>query len=237
MQKHTYFISDIHLMPEAVKTTQWFIDFIRGPARSAEALYILGDFFEVWVGDDNNTAFNQQIKTELLAATQAGLPIYLMWGNRDFLIEHTFCQQTGVKLIPDPTTISLYGKTYLLMHGDSLCTDDIKHQRFRRASYNSLYRFLFLHLPLSTRLAIGKKIRQKSQRHHDQYGNLIADVNQQALAHCLESSDVDCIIHGHTHRPTIEAHRIVLGSWHNNPSILQLSENKQIIHQKTPNVL
>jgi UDP-2,3-diacylglucosamine hydrolase len=223
MDAHTLFISDLHLQPEHPHITDAFIELMRTRAPMADALYILGDFFEVWVGDDDRSAFNEQIKTELYHATQAGLPVYFMWGNRDFLIGKQFAADTGVVLINDPTPISLYGKKYLLMHGDSLCTDDTKHQAFRKKTRNTLYRQLFLSQPLSWRRSIARKVRKKSMVRNLTLTPDIMDITHSALDDISKNYEIDCVIHGHTHRPMISGSRIVLGAWHKNASILSIN--------------
>ena len=223
---HTYFISDLHLQPETPSVTMAFMAFIRGKAREADALYILGDFFEVWIGDDDDHPFNEQIKTELLRATQSGLTIYIMWGNRDFLIGQQFEQETGVIRINDPTMIECYKKKYLLMHGDSLCIDDHKHQAFRKKTRNPFYRYVFLALPLWLRRRIAYKIRKKSSARNARLPNAIMDSNPQEIDRVLSASGADILIHGHTHRPETTDKKIVLGDWHSGPAVFTISLKK-----------
>ena len=230
---HTLFISDLHLEQSQLQTTTAFLDFLHNLSPHANALYILGDFFEVWVGDDNHSKFNQLIIHALKKLTNSGLPIYFMHGNRDFLIGRKFAKQTGVTLLEDPTIIQLYGKKILLMHGDSLCTLDEKAQKFRKFRSNKLYRKLFLIIPLKFREIIAQKIRGKSKQHQQKIDNEILDVTPSEIIRVMTEHDVQLLIHGHTHRPNIHdviidgkpAKRIVLGSWHHEGSVLAYKEN------------
>lgn len=221
-----YFISDLHLQPELPQLTQAFIDFVRNIACDADELYILGDFFEVWIGDDDRSAFNEQIKTELYRLSQNGVRIYFMVGNRDFLIGETFCQQANLTLITEPHLIEHNGKRIALMHGDSLCTDDIAHQRFRRITQNAVLRKLFLRLPLSVRKNIATHFRKRSQSRQKTLPTAIMDINQTSFKNAINNLQVNQIIHGHTHRKTITQQRIVLAAWHDNPEYYILGEQE-----------
>lgn len=218
---HTLFISDLHLQPERPDITENFFTFLKTQAIQADALYILGDLFEAWVGSDDCAEFNQSICQAILNLTQAGIPVYFMRGNRDFLIARDFIKATGCQILPDPSKMALYGVTILLTHGDMLCTQDPKHQRFRKFSQNPKYNFLFLKLPLFLRRWIARSLRQASRKHTSQLSYSAMDVSASAVEELLVSHHVRQLIHGHTHRPAIHAlsidhqpaQRIVLGDW------------------------
>jgi len=229
----TFFISDLHLQAETVQTTDLFLQFLASRAREAEALYILGDLFEVWVGDDDLSAYHLKIIEALRQATDSGLPIYLMRGNRDFLIGKKFARKTGIQLLNDPTVIDLYGVRTLLMLGDSLCTLDIQHQKTRRFTLNPICQWLALRLPLSWRRRAGVWLRTKSRRHHQHTDNRIMDVNPVTVTEMMRTHQVSQLIHGHTHRPAIHSlplgKRIVLGAWHQSGSVLQCDAQKNCV--------
>ncbi len=242
MNSQTFFISDLHLHQSRPSVTENFFHFLETEAASAEALYILGDFFEVWAGDDDPNPHHQKVMQALAHFSKTHhIPVYFMRGNRDFLIDKRFAKATGCILIPDPTTIELYGKRIVLMHGDSLCTGDRAHQRFRKFSQNPFIRKLFLILfPFSWRLKIATGIRQKSQRagamrenvHINKQTNPF-DVNQEAVKKVLLQSDSNCLIHGHTHKPgiheftldNVKKKRIVLGEWGVSGNVLVFSKD------------
>jgi len=235
MNKHTLFIADLHLEPEEPARTELFVRFIKEQASQAEALYILGDFFEVWIGDDYETTFNQRIKSALKVLSSQGTQLFFMPGNRDFLIGDRFARQTGCQLLPDPSLITLYGKTLLLTHGDSLCTQDKQHMRLRKLTQKSSLKKLFLLLPIKLREIIARKIRQASQHHTQQTPAQIMDVDPEAVSKMLSKQKVIALIHGHTHKPNIhpsnskqKAKRIVLGAWHNEGNVLVYSENHDV---------
>ncbi|MDF3054822.1 MAG: lpxH [Gammaproteobacteria bacterium] len=234
--RHTLFISDIHLENKREDITQCFLGFLKTQAPKADALYILGDLFEAWIGDDNNTPFHQTIMQAIQALSMT-MPVYVMRGNRDFLIGQEFAKQTGCTLLADPSLIILYGKQLLLSHGDMLCTDDVKHQKFRTLSQNSTYNRYFLCLPLAIRKWIARIIRGKSQQHIQRSDYAIMDVNQDAVVDLMEGKGVDLLIHGHTHRPYIHevklvgciGRRIVLGDWHEGWNFLMYGEDGKIV--------
>lgn len=246
----TLFISDLHLHPSRLSVTENFIRFLETDARKAKALYILGDFFEVWAGDDDPNPHHKRVIQALAEFSKTHIPLYFMRGNRDFLIDKAFEKASGCILIKDPTVIELYSQRILLMHGDSLCTEDRSHQRFRTFSQNSLIRKLFLILfPFSLRLKIASGIRKKSQlagAMREQISLLAEraaldrpknpyDVNQNAVERALLKHSADYLIHGHTHKAGIhefsllgkatKAKRIVLGEWGVLGSVLVYSPN------------
>ncbi len=228
MKSHTLFISDLHLCPQETHITHAFLDFLENTAPAADALYILGDFFESYVGDDNRTDFINSIIEALAKLTKTGLPVFLMHGNRDFLIGKQFAAASGVTLIPDPTIITLYNQKLLLMHGDSLCTEDKKHQRFRKITGYKLVQKLFLLLPLSFRLKFAHDLREHSMQ-ENRYKNVeIMDVSQKEVDRVIKKYHADKLIHGHTHRPMISEKRIVLGSWETQGNYLAIDKQGTI---------
>lgn len=224
MLKQTLFISDLHLEPSRPEITALFINFLEQQATQAEALYILGDFFEAWIGDDDQSTLNQTVKAALKILTQNNIPVYFMHGNRDFLIGKQFAQETGCRLLPDPTKIDLYGIPTLLMHGDLLCTQDQSYLKFRTKVHKRWAQKIFLTLPLTIRKKIATKIRQGSEQHISITNEKIMDVTPAEVDRIMAQYQVKQLIHGHTHRPNIhhlqQGHRIVLGAWHNSGSIL-----------------
>ncbi|EKD92226.1 MAG: hypothetical protein ACD_29C00107G0002 [uncultured bacterium] len=230
-QHTTLFISDLHLDPHEPNAIQNFFYFLKHIANQSSALYILGDFFEVYIGDDDDqSAWLTSIKTALKNVIQLGIPVYFMRGNRDFLIQKRFAKETGVILIPDPYLIRLNGEAILLTHGDSLCTLDVKHQRFRKIVGNKIVQRLFLLLPLSTRKNIAKKLRKKSTFSNVYKSQTIMDVVESAVFRQLKQYSANKIIHGHTHRPCIYSNRIVLGAWHEKGNYLALSHDAVALH-------
>src|SRR5690554_3813359 len=183
------FISDLHLEAERPDITRAFLRFLDEQASQADALYILGDFFEVWLGDDNPDPLADQISAALLSLSQSGVPVFVMHGNRDFLIGRDFCRRSGCTLLPDPTLIDLRGERVLLMHGDSLCIDDIGYMRMRRWLRNPLSLFILRHLPLTTRHRIGRKLRNESQTRTRYKALEITDVNQDEVLRAARAGD------------------------------------------------
>ncbi len=218
----TLFISDLHLDPARPDVAQAFFRFMEDEAPQAEALYILGDFFEAWIGDDLQHPFVDSVKQSLRTLTDKKIPVYLMHGNRDFLIGDQFCKETGCKLIEDPTLIELYGQKVLLMHGDTLCTQDIDYLAFRSMVRNPAWQKDFLSKSLQERLAIAEGIRAASKEKTSELQYEIMDVTQSEVEKVMTKQNVQLMIHGHTHRPAIHqldvngktAERVVLGDWH-----------------------
>ena len=215
----TLFISDLHLDESRPNVTRALLQFLRQQAANADALYILGDFFEVWVGDDNHTPLIQQIVESLATLTCQGTAVYLMHGNRDFLLGPQFCQQTGCQLIADPCVVNLYGHSILLMHGDSLCTQDSEYLKFRAQVRDPQWQQALLAKPLPERIAIGRQLREASEQANSNKAEEIMDVTPAEVLKSMRYHHVDLLIHGHTHRPAIhtmdQVHtRIVLGDWH-----------------------
>lgn len=220
---HTLFISDLHLSEDEPHITQLFLDFIRNTAPQAEALYILGDFFEYWAGDDDrNTPFHQQIITAINKLSQQGTPVYLMHGNRDFLMDQQLADDCNATLLPDPSIINLYGTPTLLTHGDAMCTDDKQYQAFRLQVRDSIWRNNFLNQPLTQRKATIEQLRKMSETQKQTKAMDIMDVNLDAVAELFRSHQYPRMIHGHTHRQKQHQHEVdgkvcerwVLGDWH-----------------------
>jgi UDP-2,3-diacylglucosamine hydrolase len=196
------FISDLHLTAERPEANEKFFRFMEGIARGAAALYVLGDLFEVWIGDDDLAeSFNSLIVGFFAALVKSGTPVYLMHGNRDFLLGRRFCRATGASLLKDPAVLDIEGAPTLLMHGDTLCTDDVDYQRWRRKARNPLFQAIFLAKPLDRRRKIGVEARQKSKAVVAGKTAEIMDVNAGAVREAFREHRVSRMIHGHTHRP------------------------------------
>lgn len=223
---YTLFISDLHLQSGEPEKTDLFVKLLNGKALQADALYILGDFFEVWVGDDDDSAFNENIKAALKKFTNTQIPIYFMHGNRDFLIGKKFAQDTGCTLINDPTKIDLYGSPTLLTHGDMLCTKDKGYMRYRKLVRNPKYQKLFLLLPLKLRKKIARYLRIKSTKIKESKPNELKNIDNRILINLMQQYQVKQIIHGHIHKQGIydKGTRISLGSWNEKSSILTYPE-------------
>lgn len=223
----TLFISDLHLDPSRPAVTRAFLDLLSAEALTADALYILGDFFEVWIGDDDDAELNQTIIAALKTLTSNNTPVYIMHGNRDFLMGGQFCQQTGCQLIPDPTVINLYGRNVLLMHGDTLCTDDTRYMEFRQQCRSKAWQNELLSHSIEQRRKLAKQMRADSKAANSNKAEDIMDVNQDEVQRMFTQHGVDLMIHGHTHRPAIHqqkdnnAKRVVLGDWHNTGWIIR----------------
>lgn len=224
----TLFISDLHLSAERTDITDCFLTFMREETQGIDALYVLGDFFEMWVGDDDHSPFHQQIKTAFKQLTDAGIPCYFIHGNRDFLIGKRFSRETGVTLLPEHSVIDLYGEPTLILHGDTLCTLDEKYQAYRKKVHNPWIQWLFLRLPLALRRRIGNQLRQGSSKANQEKQQTIMDVTPEEVVKVMAEHQVHTMIHGHTHRPAIHqltvegqpARRIVLGDWYDHGSVL-----------------
>lgn len=226
----TLFISDLHLCASRPHITDAFLQFLATSAKSAEALYILGDLFEYWAGDDDiGDAFNQQIIQGFKALATSGVAIYLMHGNRDFLITEEFCSAAHIQLLNDPSLIDLYGTRTLISHGDALCTDDVSYQQFRTQVRNKQWQAQFLSQPLQARKDQIEAIRLRSEQEKSNKSADIMDVNADAVRQLLKQHHYpSLLIHGHTHRPNqhhlvVDGHastRWVLGDWYEQGSYL-----------------
>jgi UDP-2,3-diacylglucosamine hydrolase len=228
----TLFISDLHLDAMHPEITAQFLSFLENEAAHAEALYILGDLFEAWIGDDDPDPDKRRIIAALRQTTSKGVRCYVMHGNRDFLLGTRFARETGAQLIDDGTVVNLYGRRVLLLHGDTLCIDDPSYQRLRRIVRNPFVQFVMRRLSLRQRQRLAARMREGSKAHiqaMDRAAPQIMDVNQGEVVATLKRYGVECMIHGHTHRPAIHqltvdakpATRIVLGDWYEQGSVLR----------------
>jgi UDP-2,3-diacylglucosamine hydrolase len=225
----TLFISDLHIDASRPAITEQFLSFLRTEATSAEALYILGDLFESWVGDDAADAAQSAAGAGLRELTAGGVPCFVMHGNRDFLLGQQFCAMTGALLLPDPLIVTLYGEPVLVMHGDALCTDDRAYQRLRATVRDADWQRQFLALSVAQRRALAGAARVGSQAHTATLEYAIADVNAASVAAALRAAGTATLLHGHTHRPGIHplqvdgraCTRIVLGDWYTQGSLLR----------------
>jgi UDP-2,3-diacylglucosamine hydrolase len=226
---HTLFVSDLHLDPERPAVTGLFLDFLARQAGQADAIYILGDLFEAWIGDDDTSPLNQAVCAGLKDCADTGSPVYVMHGNRDFLLGRLFASQAGCTLLEDPTVIDLYGTPTLLMHGDLLCTDDTEYMKFRDTVRDTAWQSTLLAKPLEERRAMAREMRQASREQNSGKPDAILDVNAQAVIDAMARHGVRRLIHGHTHRPGIHelaidgepAQRIVMGDWYEQGSLLE----------------
>lgn len=231
----TLFISDLHLDAERPHITALFGRFLDAEARGADALYILGDLFEAWIGDDDPSDTASFVADRLRVVTDAGTPVWFMHGNRDFLVGQDFADQAGMTILPDPSVIQLYGDPVLLMHGDTLCTDDVAYQQFRAQTRNPAWQEQFLSQPLAVRIDFARQAREASKAHQSGLASegtmeTITDVAPAAVATAFQQFGVDTLIHGHTHRPAVHAlevegrprERIVLGDWYEQGSVLRV---------------
>lgn len=225
----TLFISDLHLCASRPGITAALVEFLQNTASKVQALYILGDLFEYWAGDDDiDNAFHQQIISGFKKLSDTGVKVFLMHGNRDFLIAEGFCQMAGITLLDDPTMIDLHGRKALLSHGDDLCVDDVAYQQFRTQVRDKKWQHEFLSQPLQVRKKQIEAIRARSEQEKTQKSLEIMDVNAEAVNALLSKYQPDLLIHGHTHRPdrhTIELDgrcitRWVLGDWYEQGSYL-----------------
>ena len=228
-------VSDLHLDVSRPAITRLFLDFLAGEARQAEALYVLGDLFEAWVGDDDPSEAGTFVAARLKALTDAGVPTYFIRGNRDFLLGDEYAKRAGMTILPDPAVILLQGEPTLILHGDLLCSDDTAYQQFRTQTRDPRWQAQFLAQPLAARLAFAAQARAASKA---RYGELqasgqsetITDVSPATVREWFARYGVRRMIHGHTHRPAIHdegdcATRIVLGDWYQQGSVLRASED------------
>ncbi|MGR6861226.1 UDP-2,3-diacylglucosamine diphosphatase [Aliivibrio salmonicida] len=235
------FISDLHLSPLRPDITDCFLDFMSNEAIHADTLYVLGDLFEFWIGDDDNSPFNGVIKDAFKALTQQGVECYFIQGNRDFLLNKRFCKETGVQLLDDHTVIDIDGEKVLIMHGDTLCIDDTKYQEFRAKVHQPWLQWVFNRIPLFIRQRIVKNVQDKIKEKKQHKELTIMDVTQNEVENVMSEEGVKRLIHGHTHRPDTHTFnhnnqdmtRIVLGDWYTQGSILEYKDNKYTLHNKT----
>lgn len=232
MPKPILFISDLHLDAGRPDVTNLFYRFLYEIAPGAQALYILGDLFEVWIGDDDPSDFSKQILSKLKQVTETGLPVSVMFGNRDFLMTNRFETETGCSIIYEPLTIGLFGIETMLLHGDTLCTDDVEYQNFRAQVRNPQWQQWFLSKPFEERAVMANQARDASKSSTQSKSMEIMDVNPAAVLAAFATNGVTQMIHGHTHRPAVhttacaqgECTRIVLGDWHQQGWYLEATE-------------
>ena len=227
MQK-TYFIADLHLSENRPHLLALFRQFMQEQAPEAEKLYILGDLFDFWIGDDEQSDLISEVQQLIRHLTEQGVPCYFQHGNRDFLIGKKFAKACGLTLLPTYQVIDLYGTPTLLCHGDTLCVDDVKYQQYRKKVHQKWRQWLFLHLPLKVRLKIAEKIRAKSRQDKQLKSTEIMDVNAAFVQQMFAQFHVTQMIHGHTHRQKHHEipphfHRIVLGDWGETSSLLEVT--------------
>lgn len=226
--KRVLFISDLHLDASRPRITELFLDFLQDNAGNADALYILGDLFEAWVGDDDADPHHARVQDGMRALTDSGVAGYFMHGNRDFLVGHRFAERTGFNLLQDPSVIDLFQRPALLMHGDTLCTDDAGYQAFRRQVRDAAWQEKFLAQPLAARHAFAATARAESKAAQAGLAMDIMDVNREAVDAAFLEHGLALMIHGHTHRPGVHTfllegrprQRIVLGDWYAQGSVL-----------------
>ncbi|WP_058835328.1 UDP-2,3-diacylglucosamine diphosphatase [Luteimonas abyssi] len=228
----TLFVSDLHLDPARPEITRLFGAFLEGEARQADALYILGDLFESWVGDDDPSEAGAYVAERTKALADTGVPVAFMHGNRDFLLGEAYARRAGMTLLPDPTVIDLYDRPVLLTHGDLLCTDDVEYQQIRRQTRDPQWQAQMLAQPLAARLAFAAQARAASQARQGEMKSAgtmetITDVAPATVDQFFERHGVDTMIHGHTPRPAIHTldggrRRIVLGDWFEQGSVLRI---------------
>jgi UDP-2,3-diacylglucosamine hydrolase len=228
----TLFISDLHIDASRPAITAQFLDFLARDAAGAEALYILGDLFESWIGDDAPDADQTRAIEGLRALTQGGVPCFVMHGNRDFLLGERFCALSGATLLPDPIVLTLHGESVVVMHGDALCTDDRSYQRLRATVRDPGWQRRFLALSVDQRRALSAAARDGSRAHTAAAGHAITDVNEHSVAGVLRQAGARLLLHGHTHRPAVHevrvagqlCTRIVLGDWYDQGSAVRWDE-------------
>ena len=229
----TLFISDLHLEAGRPEIGEQFLSFLGDEARDAEALYILGDLFEVWLGDDDPNPYYTSMKVAIRELTDSGVPVFFMHGNRDFTIGEIFSGETGVEILDDPVVVDLYGQSVLLSHGDALCTDDVQYQQVRAMTRNPEWQAMMLAKSIEERIAFSIQARKDSMAHGKSVSAEIMDVNLEAVVATLRQHGTSIMLHGHTHRPAIHdvdlgnrlATRIVLGDWFEQGSVVRWDEN------------
>lgn len=227
----TLFISDLHLDASRPHITDLFVDFVRNEAVHARALYILGDLFEAWIGDDNDDETANQVADALAHLHARGVPCFFIHGNRDFLLGDAYARRARMTLLPDPSVVEIEGERVLLMHGDTLCTDDAPYQAFRAQSHTPAWQRAFLGKAIVERRAFAQKARAESQRYTRSIPDAITDVNLEAVLRSFRSHGARRFIHGHTHRPAVHsfefdgmpAERIVLGDWYEQGNVLRVN--------------
>lgn len=242
-QQVTYFIADLHLAQNRPDITACFLRFLKNEAIKAQSLYILGDLFEAWIGDDDDSAYLATIAKSLTTLTSFGTKIYFIHGNRDFLLGKEFAKKSAMTLLPEVDVVDLYGQKVVIMHGDTLCTRDVAYQKFRLKSRSWWWQTLIKSLPLFIRKRIAANYRKKSAVATALKSQDIMDVTPSEIVDCLESYQCQLLIHGHTHRPAVHellannkaAKRIVLGDWYEQSAWLKVTPNSMELLYKPLN--
>ncbi|PMH46744.1 UDP-2,3-diacylglucosamine diphosphatase [Vibrio sp. 10N.286.49.B3] len=236
----TLFIADLHLTPSRPDITECFLRFMQEEAPHADALYVLGDLFEFWIGDDDRSDFSQQIKHTFKTLVDSGVPCFFTQGNRDFLIGKRFSKETGVTLLDETSIIDLYGSKAVVLHGDTLCTDDVKYLAYRQKVHQPWLQWVFNRIPFFIKKKIVSRVQSDIQQEKQTKSIDIMDVNQQEVDRVLATYNVDLMIHGHTHRPNVhtihtstgDKTRIVLGDWYSQGSILVATRDGQWLENR-----
>lgn len=236
----TYFIADLHLAENRPDITACFLSFMKNDAIKAERLYILGDLFEVWFGDDYETELTDAVINAVTTLNNSGTPVYFIHGNRDFLLGKSFAQKSNMILLPEKQLIDLYDEKVLLMHGDTLCTRDVDYQKFRKKSRSWWWQGFMTNLPLWLRKNIADNYREKSKKAQQSKPSDIMDVTESEVIKDLEAYKCQLMIHGHTHRPDIHnltannnaAQRIVLGDWYEQGAWLKVTPTQKTLLKK-----
>jgi UDP-2,3-diacylglucosamine hydrolase len=232
----TLFISDLHLSADDTDELKIFLNLLKNCENGVDAIYILGDLFDTWIGDDDDNETYHHIIQALQKLTSRKIPIYLLHGNRDFLIGKKFLKKTGITLLPDESEAVIYGTHILLLHGDTLCINDIHYIKARKWLRNRFLQTLFLLLPLGFRQKLAQKMREKSKQHTHSTPLSIMDADQNEIEFIMKKHSLRDMIHGHTHRPAIHyfnldhspARRMVLGAWHGKGSVLEWNASHEI---------
>ena len=231
------FISDLHLSENTPSVTQGFFEFLKTAAQELSHLYILGDLFEAWVGDDNDSELATNVMQEINHATRNGLEIFFIHGNRDFLCGQKFAEQSNLTLLPDPYFLNFFDQKIALSHGDSFCTEDLEYIKFKKEVRSEKWQQEFLQKPLDDRLNIASNMRDASQKNNSNKDISIMDVTPNAIQEFFAEHRIDLLIHGHTHRPNTHqinsGTRIVLGDWHKTGWCLMLDEQQQELKEFT----
>jgi UDP-2,3-diacylglucosamine hydrolase len=230
----TLFVSDLHLDPSRPAAIEAFVALVRGPAQAADGVYLLGDVFEAWLGDDDDAPLAGRIAAELRMLADAGVPVAFMRGNRDFLLGQAYADRCGMRLLPDACVVDLYGEPTLLLHGDTLCTDDIGYQAFRRQVRDPQWQAGFLAQPLGARRAFAAAARAASAKHQADISETISDVSPTTVEATFRQYGLRRMIHGHTHRAAThplsvdgrECERIVLADWYDNGEVLEVRPDR-----------
>ena len=228
----TLFISDLHLEAGQPSITEQFLGFLEQARGRADALYVLGDLFDAWLGDDDPEPEYRRVIEALRSLRASGTRLYFMHGNRDFLVGARFCAESGCELLDEHTVVPLHGERVLLMHGDLLCTDDVEYQAFRRMVRDPAWQRRMLALPIAERAALAQQVKKQTRAAVMIKAEDIMDVNQKTVEDTMRRFGVRTLLHGHTHRPNVhrlsldgeDATRIVLGDWHTQGSVVTWDE-------------